>query len=99
VPSEQFRRSLGRSGRVWRGCLDLAIEREGLLVGHIQARTSPKQTLPPGVFEALGFRLEGIMRAFGAASDGTRYDGAMYAVIRARMDRSTRLRLQHFVVC
>jgi RimJ/RimL family protein N-acetyltransferase len=34
------------------------------------------------VLEALGFRLEGIMRAFGAASDGTRYDGAMYAVTR-----------------
>ncbi len=45
-PSESFRRRLKRSGTLWRGCLDLAIDREGRLVGQIQARTSPKQTLP-----------------------------------------------------
>src|SRR6266511_1296729 len=49
--SESFRRRLSRSGRLWRGCLDLAIDRRGRLVGQIQARTSPKQTLAPGVFE------------------------------------------------
>jgi RimJ/RimL family protein N-acetyltransferase len=125
---------------VWRGCLDLAIDRKGRLIGQIQARTRPKQALPPGVFEIglvlyqqrdrgrrygreavelltswlfqaggadrvqattdvgnaamrsvlehLGFRLEGILRAFGARSDGTRPDGALYAVIkRDWMDR------------
>jgi hypothetical protein len=36
-PSEQFRRRLHRSGRLWRGCLDLAIDRDGRLVGTIQA--------------------------------------------------------------
>ncbi len=134
-PSESFRRRLKRSGTLWRGCLDLAIDREGRLVGQIQARTSPKQTLPTGVFEIglvlyreqdrgrgyggeavklltgwlfevggaervqagtdvgntamrvvlerLGFRLEGIMRAYGAMSDGTRSDGAMHAVIKS----------------
>jgi RimJ/RimL family protein N-acetyltransferase len=118
-PSEQFRRRLERSGRLWRGCLDLAIERKGKLVGQVQARTTPKQTIPVGVFEvgivlvgerdrgqgygreaialltswlfdvagaarvqagteaanaamravlrALDFRLEGILRAYGAA--------------------------------
>jgi RimJ/RimL family protein N-acetyltransferase len=50
-PSERFRRGLDRSGMLWRGCLDLAIDRKGRLIGQIQARTRPKQTLPPGVFE------------------------------------------------
>lgn len=50
-PSEQFRRRLHRSGRLWRGCLDLAIDRDGWLVGTIQARTRPAQTLPDGVYE------------------------------------------------
>ena len=133
--SDAFRRSTERSGRLWRGCLDLAIDRRGRLVGQIQARTSPKQTLPPDVFEIgvvlyrqgdrgkgygreavqllttwlferglaeriqagtaadnapmravlehLGFRLEGTMRGFGAMSDGTRIDGAMYALLRS----------------
>jgi RimJ/RimL family protein N-acetyltransferase len=48
---ERFRRRLHRSGRLWRGCLDLGIDRGGQLVGTIQARTSPKQTLPAGVYE------------------------------------------------
>lgn len=50
-PSEQFRRRLHRSGRLWRGCLDLGIDRDGQLIGTIQARTSPAQTLPAGVYE------------------------------------------------
>jgi RimJ/RimL family protein N-acetyltransferase len=133
-PSEQFRRRLRRSGRLWRGCLDLAIDRDGQLVGVIQARTRPAQTLPTGVYEIgvilyqplhrghgygaeavellttwlfetgkaervqastdvgnsamravlarLGFQLEGILRGYGAISDGTRSDGAMYAVLK-----------------
>jgi RimJ/RimL family protein N-acetyltransferase len=133
-PSDLFRRRLDRSGRLWRGCLDLAIDREGL-IGHIQARAAPRQTLPPGVFEIglvlyrqqdrgkrygreavrlltgwlfesaraervqagtdvnntamrsvlehLGFRLEGVMRAYGPMSDGTRRDGAMYSMLRS----------------
>jgi RimJ/RimL family protein N-acetyltransferase len=133
-PPEQFGRRIHRSGRFWRGCLDLAIDRDGRLVGTIQARSSPAQTLPAGVYEIgvilyrledrgkgygtqaielltgwlfetggaervqagtdagnaamravlerLGFRFEGIMRAYGAMTDGTRIDGAMYAVLR-----------------
>ena len=133
-PSERFRRRLHRSGRLWRGCLDLGIEHDGRLVGTIQARTSPAQTLPADVFEIgvilyhpgdrgngyggeavelltawlfeagraervqastdagnaamravlerLGFRLEGIMRGYGAMSDGTRIDGALYAALK-----------------
>lgn len=49
--SEQFRRRMHRSGRLWRGCLDLAIDRDGRLIGTIQARTRPAQTLPAGVYE------------------------------------------------
>jgi RimJ/RimL family protein N-acetyltransferase len=133
-PSEQFRRRLHHSGRLWRGCLNLAIDRDGRLAGTIQARTSPAQTLPAGVYEIgvilyqprdrgngygaeavelltawlfetgkaervqagtdagntpmravlerLGFQLEGVMRGYGAMSDGTRIDGAMYAVLK-----------------
>jgi RimJ/RimL family protein N-acetyltransferase len=143
-PSEEFRRRLERSGRLWRGCLDLAIDRRGRLIGQIQARTSPKQTLPSDVFEIgvvlyeqgdrgkgygreavdllitwlfdeglaervqagtaadnrpmravldhLGFRLEGIMRGFGPASDGTRIDGALYAVLRSDWEERLRER-------
>ena len=50
-PSEQFRRRLHRSGRLWRGCLDLGIDCDGRLVGTIQARSRPTQTLPAGVYE------------------------------------------------
>lgn len=50
-PSVAFRHSIQRSGRLWRGCLDLAIDRRGRLVGQIQARTTPKQSVPDGVFE------------------------------------------------
>jgi len=133
-PSEQFRRRLNRSGCLWRGCLDLAIDRNGRLVGTIQARTRPRQTLPAGVYEIgvilyqprdrgkrygaeavelmttwlfetgkaervqastdagnsamravlerLGFQLEGILRGYGTISDGTRSDGALYAVLK-----------------
>jgi RimJ/RimL family protein N-acetyltransferase len=49
---------------------------------RVQAATEARNAAMRSVLEALGFRLEGIMRAFGAASDGTRYDGAMYAVTR-----------------
>lgn len=49
--SQVFRRRIARSGKLRRGCLDLAIDRSGSLVGQVQARTRPKQTLPPGVFE------------------------------------------------
>ena len=50
-PSERFKRRLRRSGKIWRGCIDLAIDRDGRVVGTIQARTSPRQTLPADVFE------------------------------------------------
>ncbi|MGH9186742.1 MAG: GNAT family N-acetyltransferase [Acidimicrobiales bacterium] len=134
-PSDSFRRRLAHSGTLWRGCLDLAIDRSAQLVGDIQARTAPKQTLPAGVFEMgvvlyrhhdrgrgygreavelltgwlfeaagaervqagtevgntamravlehLGFRLEGVLHSYGALSDGTRLDGALYAVIKS----------------
>jgi RimJ/RimL family protein N-acetyltransferase len=48
---ERLRRRLGRSGRLLRGHLDLGIEAGGRLIGEIQARAHPAQTLPPGVYE------------------------------------------------
>jgi RimJ/RimL family protein N-acetyltransferase len=50
-PSERFRRRVHRSGRLWRGLLDLGVDCDGRLVGTIQARTRPAQTLPAGVYE------------------------------------------------
>jgi RimJ/RimL family protein N-acetyltransferase len=119
---------------LWRGRLDLAIERDSRLAGTIQARTSPAQTLPAGVYEIgvivyrardrghgygaeavtlltawlfqaglaervqastdtsntamravlerLGFQCEGVMRGYAPTSNGTRSDGALYAVLR-----------------
>jgi RimJ/RimL family protein N-acetyltransferase len=59
---------------------------------RVQAGTETRNAAMRSVLEVLGFRLEGIMRAFGATSDGTRFDGAMYAVIRpewiSRLDRT-----------
>jgi RimJ/RimL family protein N-acetyltransferase len=40
-----------RSGTFFRGRLDLAIETGGRLIGDIQARRHPAQTLPPGTME------------------------------------------------
>ncbi len=48
---ERLRRRLARSGRLARGLLDLAVEVDGRLIGEIQARGRPAQSLPPGVFE------------------------------------------------
>jgi RimJ/RimL family protein N-acetyltransferase len=48
---ERLRRRLGRSGQLVRGHLDLAVEVNGRLIGEIQARGHPAQTLPPGVYE------------------------------------------------
>lgn len=48
---ERLRRRLGHSGQMFRGHLDLAIEVGGRLIGEVQARGHPAQTLPPGVYE------------------------------------------------
>jgi RimJ/RimL family protein N-acetyltransferase len=47
----RLRRRLARSGQLARGHLDLAVEVDGRLIGEIQARGRPAQTLPPAVFE------------------------------------------------
>src|SRR6266542_1934683 len=51
VNPERLRKRLTRSGRFWRGFLDLAIEADGRLIGELQARRRPAQTLPPGAVE------------------------------------------------
>jgi RimJ/RimL family protein N-acetyltransferase len=130
---DRFRKVIARSGRLFRGQLDLAVERRRRLIGQVQARTAPAQTLPPGVFEVgvaiyrqrdrghgygrdaldpltrwlfdvagarrvqatteagnaamravlerVGLQLEGTLRAYGAARDGTPLDGALYAML------------------
>src|SRR2546426_12787612 len=47
----RFRRRFAASGRIDRGFLDLAVETDGRLIGEVQARRHPAQTLPPGGFE------------------------------------------------
>src|SRR4051794_41627936 len=47
---ERFRQRIERSGELADGKLWLGIEREGALVGDIEAR-QPVDALPPGVFE------------------------------------------------
>jgi RimJ/RimL family protein N-acetyltransferase len=49
---------------------------------RVQAGTDAGNAAMRAVLERLGFRFEGIMRAYGAMTDGTRIDGAMYAVLR-----------------
>ncbi len=46
------RRRIERSGRFWRGTLDLGVAtRRGRLIGEVQARKHPAQSLPGGVVE------------------------------------------------
>jgi RimJ/RimL family protein N-acetyltransferase len=47
----KVRRMVERSGRWYRGSIGLAIEAGHVLVGEIQARGNPMQTLPEGAFE------------------------------------------------
>ena len=49
-PREKVEERLRRSGTLVEGMLDLALEAEGRLIGHIQARR-PENALPPGVFD------------------------------------------------
>jgi RimJ/RimL family protein N-acetyltransferase len=51
LSTERLRQRIERSGRFYRGVLNLGMEVGGRLIGDIQARTKPAQTLPPGVFE------------------------------------------------
>jgi [ribosomal protein S5]-alanine N-acetyltransferase len=51
LSTERLRKRIERSGRFYRGVLNLGMEVDGRLIGDIQARTRPAQTLPPGVFE------------------------------------------------
>lgn len=52
----RMRERVARSGRLANGYLDLAVEVGGRLIGEVQARAHPGQTLPPGVYE-LGITL------------------------------------------
>jgi RimJ/RimL family protein N-acetyltransferase len=51
LSADRLRKRIERSGRFYRGMLNLGMEAHGRLIGDIQARTKPAQTLPPGVFE------------------------------------------------
>jgi RimJ/RimL family protein N-acetyltransferase len=51
VNPERLRKRLTRSGRFWRGFLDLAIQADGRVIGELQVRRRPAQTLPPGAVE------------------------------------------------
>ncbi len=49
---------------------------------RVQAGTNVGNRAMRAVLARLGFQLEGILRGYGAISDGTRSDGAMYAVLK-----------------
>jgi RimJ/RimL family protein N-acetyltransferase len=49
---------------------------------RVQASTDVNNAAMRAVLEHLGFQFEGVMRGYGAASSGTRIDGAMYAVLK-----------------
>jgi RimJ/RimL family protein N-acetyltransferase len=66
-PREAYRERLLGSGRFVNGILDLAIEAEGHLAGHVQAR-QPKECSPPGVY-SLGIWLHGESRGRGFGSE------------------------------
>jgi RimJ/RimL family protein N-acetyltransferase len=68
TPPDRFRRRIERSGTLWRGRLDLAIERRVRLIGMTAARTAPQQSLPQGVFEV------GVV-LFGVKDRGKGYGG------------------------
>jgi RimJ/RimL family protein N-acetyltransferase len=101
---ERFRRRLQRSGRLVRGCLDLAIDREGRLIGLTQARTSPQGCLPVGVFEigvvlfASGDRGKGSGREAADLLTGWLFDVAGAERVQAGTDarnRAMRAVLEH----
>jgi [ribosomal protein S5]-alanine N-acetyltransferase len=56
-----------RDGELVEGRLDLGVEAEGRLVGHVEAR-QPKQAMPPGVFE-LGISIFEADRGKGYGTD------------------------------
>lgn len=67
---EQLRRRIERSGRLWDGWLEFAIEADGRLAGDVQAR-SGRRMLPPGVWE-LGIELYGDeLRGRGIGTEAT----------------------------
>jgi len=47
----RIRRRIERSGRLWRGRIDLAIDVRGRPIGDVQARTGWAHGFAPGVFE------------------------------------------------
>lgn len=57
---EQLRRRIERSGRLWDGWIEFAIEADGALAGDVQARGG-RHMVPPGVYE-LGIELYGAER-------------------------------------
>jgi hypothetical protein len=49
---------------------------------RVQPGTDAGNVVMRAVLERLGFQLEGMLRGYGATGDGTRIDGAMYAVLK-----------------
>jgi RimJ/RimL family protein N-acetyltransferase len=68
----RFRRRFAASGRLERGFLDLAVEAGGRMIGEVQARRHPAQTLPPGVFEIGIILYDQADRGRGHGSEATR---------------------------
>ena len=67
----QLRRRIERSGTLWNGKLDLAIEAEGRLVGDADAR-APRGAFPPGVFEIGVTLFDSVERGRGYGLEATK---------------------------
>jgi ribosomal-protein-alanine N-acetyltransferase len=63
----RLRERIERDGNLVEGRLDLGVEAEGRLVGHVEAR-QPKQAMPPGVFE-IGISIFEAERGKGYGTD------------------------------
>jgi RimJ/RimL family protein N-acetyltransferase len=57
---------------------------------RVQATTDAGNTAMRVVLERLGFQFEGVMRGYGAMTNGTRIDGAMYAVLKPEWESRQR---------
>jgi RimJ/RimL family protein N-acetyltransferase len=91
VHRDRLRRRIARSGRWFRGRLDLAVEADGRLAGTLDAR-APEWATPPGVCE-IGIELIEHERGRGLGTEAVRlFTESLLANGFGRVEASTDLR-------
>jgi RimJ/RimL family protein N-acetyltransferase len=71
---------------------ELLMQEHGAI--RVQASTAVHNAAMRGVFERLGYTLEGVLRSFMPTADGGRDDYALYAVTRSDWDRDAAARVE-----